>query len=199
MPASCGGRSGCAGRVTSARRKSEIHPPKHETFDVLGRTNTDPKGIVRAVDDYAVQPWGLYVARPTPGRAQFHYLESWLLPSLGLRATVFHFNPGHERDHDYYLDVGEYTPGPEVWRSEDHYLDIEVRTGVRAELADIDELLDAVRHGLLTPEVAELAIRRAVAAVDGLARNGYDLSRWLGANGMDLTWRGRGPSPDRTS
>ena len=50
----------------------------------LARTNTDPKGIVRAVDEYVVQPWGLYVARPTPGRVQFHYLESWLLPSLGL-------------------------------------------------------------------------------------------------------------------
>lgn len=174
--------------MTSFRRKSDIHPPKHETFDLAGRTNTDPKGIVRAVDEYVVRSWGLYVARPTPGRAQFHYLESWLLPSLGLRATVFHFNPGHERDHDYYLDVGEYTPGPEVWRSEDHYLDIEVRTGARAELADVDELLDAVRHGLLTPEVAELAVQRAVAAVDGLARNGYDLSRWLAGGGMELTW-----------
>lgn len=65
---------------------------------------------MRAVDEYTVHPWGLYLARPTPGRAQFHYLESWLLPSLGLRATVFHFNPSHKRDHDYYLDVGEYTP-----------------------------------------------------------------------------------------
>ncbi len=139
---------------------------------------------MRAVDEYAVQPWGLYLARPTPGRAQFHYLESWLLPSLGLRATVFHFNPGHERDHDYYLDVGEYTPGPAVWRSEDHYLDIEVRTGTRAGLADVDELLEAVRHGLLTAEVAEQAVRRAVAAVDGLARNGYDLQRWLTGYGM---------------
>ena len=46
------------------------------------------------------------MARPTPGREQFHYLESWLLPSLGLRVSVFHFNPGHERDQDYYLDVG---------------------------------------------------------------------------------------------
>jgi len=156
----------------------------------VARTNTDPKGIVRAVDEYVVHTWGLYVARPTPGRAQFHYLESWLLPSLGLRATVFHFNPGHERDHDYYLDVGEYTPGPRVWRSEDHYLDIEVRTGAGAELADVDELLDAVRHGLLTPDVAERAVRRAVAAVDGLARNGYDLSRWMAGNGMELTWRG---------
>jgi uncharacterized protein len=103
---------------------------------------------------------------------------------------VFHFNPGHERDHDYYLDVGQYTPGPDMWRSEDHYLDIGVRTGTAAELADVDELLDAVRHGLLTPAVAEQALRRAVDAVDGLARNGYDLHRWLAGNGMELTWRG---------
>jgi len=167
-----------------------MHPPKHETFDLVARTNTDPKGIVRAVDEYAVRPWGLYLARPTPGRAQFHYLESWLLPSIGLRATIFHFNPGHERDQDYYLDVGEYTPGPDVWRSEDHYLDIAVRTGTGAELADVDELLDAARLGLLTPEVAEQAVRRAVDTVDGLARNDYDLARWLAGHDMKLTWRG---------
>lgn len=146
--------------------------------------------MVRAVDEYVVQPWGLYMARPTPGRTQFHYLESWLLPALGLRATVFHFNPGHERDHDYYLDVGEYMPGTDAWHSEDHYLDIEVRTGAGAALADVDELLEALRHGLLSPEVAERAVRRTVDAVDGLARNGYDLSRWLAGKGMRLTWRG---------
>jgi uncharacterized protein len=144
---------------------------------------------VRAVDDYVVYPWGLYLARPAPGRKQFHYLESWLLPSLGLRATVFHFNAGHERDHDYYLDVGEYTPGPSVWRSEDHYLDLEVRTNAGVDLADVDELFEAVRYGLLTPEVGEQAIRRAVAAVDGLSRHGYDLQRWLAAEGMQLVWR----------
>lgn len=144
---------------------------------------------MRVVDEYAVHPWGLYVARPTPGRPQFHYLESWLLPSLGLRATVFHFNPGHERNHDYYLDVGEYTPGPTVWRSEDHYLDIEVRTGRGGELADVDELLGAVRDGLLSPVIAERAVRRAMAALDGLARNGYDLQAWLAAHGMQLSWR----------
>jgi uncharacterized protein len=144
---------------------------------------------VRAVDDYVVHPWGLYLARPTPGRKQFHYLESWLLPSLGLRATIFHFNTGHERDHDYYLDVGEYTPGPSVWRSEDHYLDLEVRTNAGVELADVDELLEAVRYGLLRPEVGEQALRRAVAAVDGLSRHGYDLQRWLATEGMQLAWR----------
>jgi predicted RNA-binding protein associated with RNAse of E/G family len=144
---------------------------------------------VRAVDEYTVHPWGLYMARPTPGRPQFHYLESWLLPALGLRATVFHFNPGHERDHDYYLDIGEYTAGETVWRSEDHYLDIEVRTGRGAELADVDELLDAVRQGMLAPGIAELAVRRAVATVDGLARQGYDLHAWLTTIGIRLSWR----------
>jgi predicted RNA-binding protein associated with RNAse of E/G family len=144
---------------------------------------------VRAVDEYAVHPWGLYIARPTPGRAQFHYLESWLLPSLGLRATVFHFNPGHERDHDFYLDVGEYTPGRDAWSSEDHYLDIEVRTGSGVEVADVDELLEAVRHGLLTPEVADQAVRRAMHTIEGLAQNGYDLQRWLAGGGIELTWR----------
>ncbi len=145
---------------------------------------------MRAVDEYRVTPWGLYMARPTPGRAQFHYLESWLLPSLGLRASIFHFNPGHERDQDYYLDVGRYSPGDSVWRSEDHYLDLVVRTGKGVELDDVDELLTAVRHGLLTPEIGEQAVRSAVDAVQGLSRHGYDLHRWLSGNGLDLTWRG---------
>jgi uncharacterized protein len=165
-----------------------IHPAKHEKFDLVARTNTDPKGFVRAVDVYTVTPWGLYMARPTPGRLQFHYLESWLLPSLGLRATVFHFNPEHEQEYDYYLDVGRYSAGPQVWQSEDHYLDLLVRTGAGVELTDVDELLDAVRLGLLTPEIAEDAVRRAVTVVAGLAQHQYDLNRWLGTLGMELTW-----------
>jgi predicted RNA-binding protein associated with RNAse of E/G family len=166
-----------------------IHPPKREIFDLLARTNTDPKGIVRAVDVYTVQPWGLYMARPTPGRAQFHYLESWLLPALGLRATIFHFNPGFERDQDFYLDVGRYTAGADVWEAEDHYLDVVVRTGKDAAVADIDELVAAVAHGLLDAHAAEQAIRTALTAVDALARHDYDLERWLTGRDMPLTWR----------
>ena len=147
---------------------------------------------MRAVDVYTVEPWGLYMARPTPGRAQFHYMESWLLPSVGLRATVFHFNPGHELNQDYYLDVGRYLAGKTLWRSVDYYLDLVVRTGVGVELSDVDELLTAVRHGLLTPEVGERAVLTAVSAIDGLSRHDYDLDRWLGANGMALTWRDGG-------
>jgi predicted RNA-binding protein associated with RNAse of E/G family len=144
---------------------------------------------VRAVDVYTLNPWGLYMARPTPGRDQFHYLESWLLPSIGLRASVFHFNAGHERDQDFYLDVGNYSPGPTVWHAEDHYLDLVVRAGQGVELTDVDELLAAVREGLLPPEAAERALMTATSAIDGLARHDYDLGRWLAHLHMVLTWR----------
>jgi predicted RNA-binding protein associated with RNAse of E/G family len=168
---------------------AHVHPPKRESFDIPARTNTDNKGIVRAVDEYVVHPWGLYMARPTPGRAQFHYLESWLLPSVGIRANVFHFNPGYEHEQDYYLDIGDITAGGTVWHTEDHYLDLVVYTSDRTELLDTDELLEAHHHGLVSTGTAESAIRKAVAAVEGLARHDHDLNGWLAAHGMHLSWR----------
>ena len=160
-----------------------MHGPKTEVFDLRTGTNTDPKGIVREVEVFTVRPWGLYMARPAPGRAQFHYLESWLLP------TNFHFNPGHERDQDFYLDIGRYTPGPDRWHAEDHYLDLVLRTGRDVALTDTDELVAAAGEGLLAGDDVERAIRTAVATVDGLARHGYDLDRWLTGHGVTLTWR----------
>lgn len=166
-----------------------IHPPKHETFDLLAHTNTDPKGIVRAVDVYTVQPWGLYMARPAPGRAQFHYLESWLLPSLRIRATVFHWNPGYERDQDFYLDIGEITADTDSWQWVDHYLDLVVRNGHPTELVDVDELLEAHQLGLVPAQTAVQAIQAATAAVEGLASHNHDLRAWLSSNAMDVWWR----------
>ncbi|MGB2721702.1 MAG: DUF402 domain-containing protein, partial [Rhodococcus sp. (in: high G+C Gram-positive bacteria)] len=95
---------------TSAGAHTVVHAPKHETFDLVAKTNVDPKGFVRVVDEYRVEPWGLYMARPSD-HAHFDYLESWLLPALGLRASVFHYLPAHARDQDYYVDIGEYTAG----------------------------------------------------------------------------------------
>lgn len=166
-----------------------MHPPKREIFDLTTGTNTDPKGFVREVDEYRLLPWGLYMARPTPGRPQFHYLESWLLPALGLRANVFHFNPGYERDQDHYLDVGTITAGPDRWTTEDHYLDLVVQTGRGTEMVDVDELLEAHHHGLLSTEATEEALRTAVRAVAGLAAHGHDLGAWLASTGVELSWR----------
>lgn len=167
------------------------HPPKVETFDLAARTNTDPKGIVRDVEEYRRTPFGLYLARPTPGRAQFHYLESWLLPALGLRVTDFWFNPGHERDQDFYLDVVSVEAGADRWTAKDLYLDLVLRTGKDVAVLDADELVAAVAAGLLTRREAGRAIDTAVGTVDALARHGYDLLRWLAGLDMDLTWRRR--------
>jgi len=144
---------------------------------------------VRAVDEYRLHPWGLYMARPTPGRAQFGYLESWLLPELGLRANVFHFNPGHERDQDFYLDVGEIRVGPECWESEDHYIDLVVRTGRGTEMVDVDELFEAHAHGLLSTETSQAAVHCAITAIKGLSDHGHDLNAWLTSIGVQLTWQ----------
>ncbi|CAN5290885.1 DUF402 domain-containing protein [soil metagenome] len=129
------------------------------------------------------------MARPAPGRAQFHYLESWLLPTLGLRATIFHWNPGHERDQDFYLDIAEITVAGDIWQTIDHYLDLVVHTGQRTELLDVDELLEALQMGLIGPETAGAAILTAMATIEGLARHDHDLHGWLASNAMDLSWR----------
>lgn len=64
-----------------------------------------------------------------------------------------------------------------------------VRTGRGVELCDVDELLTAVRAGLLPQEAGEQAMQTAAAAIDGLARHDYDLDRWLTTKGMALSWR----------
>lgn len=167
-----------------------VHAPKVEYFDVPGLTNTDPKGFVRPVDEYRVEEWGLYMARPSD-HPQFDYLQSWLLPSLGLRASIFHYLPGHVRDQTYYVDVGEFVAGEDVWTSVDHYLDIVVRTGRGFDFLDADELVEARVESHLDTATVELAMNRSVVAVAGLAAHDYDLDAWLASLGMPTSWRPR--------
>ncbi|WP_236796902.1 DUF402 domain-containing protein [Amycolatopsis sp. GM8] len=172
-----------------AEHAGTIHPPKIETFDVAAGTNTDPKGTVREVEEYRVEPFGLYMARPAPGRAQFHYLESWLLPDLGLRLTDFWFSPGYERDQDFYLDVVTVDRDGEVWRATDWYLDIVLREGRDLEVLDSDELLAASAAGLLSQSDARGALEIAYTTVAGLAAHDCKLRDWLSTMDIELTWR----------
>lgn len=164
------------------------HPPKHETFDLDAHTNTDPKGFLRQVDEYRVEPWGLYMARPADHQ-RFHYLESWLLPALGLRVSVFHFTPGNEQEWEFYVDIGDFPDGGRLWRSEDHYLDLLVSTGRGTELLDVDELLDAALAGLIDRRTADAAVHNAAFAIDGIAAHGHDLLAWLAAHGAPIRFR----------
>ncbi|WP_410672420.1 DUF402 domain-containing protein [Amycolatopsis sp. cmx-4-68] len=168
---------------------AELHPPKVEIFDPAARVNIDPKGIHREVEEYREEPFGLYLARPTPGRAQFHYLESWLLPGLGLRLTDFWFAPGHERDQDFYLDVVRVRRDGPHWIATDLYVDLVLKDKLSLRVIDTDELLEAHAAGLLTAEDAEYALKTTYAAVEGLAAHGYDLTAWLAAKDITLTWR----------
>lgn len=164
------------------------HQPKRETFDTTAMTNVDPKGFVREVETYETTDFGLYLARPAD-HPQFGYLESWLLPALGLRATIFHFRPGFERDQDRYIDIGQYRADGTVWHSVDLYLDLSVRTGRGLDLLDADELAEALAEGVLDVERGAWAIDRASTAAIGIATHGYDFDAWVASLGIDLHWR----------
>lgn len=168
-----------------------IHQPKVEVFDIAAGTNTDPKGFVREVDEYRVEPFGLYLAREMPGHREFAYIESWLLPSLGVRATDFWMRPGHGRDQDFYLDIVDITVDGDRWRTVDHYLDIVVRSGRGLDVLDGDELAGALQAGLIDAGTAQRALHIAFRTVDGLAAHGYDLGAWLATHGMALSWKRR--------
>jgi uncharacterized protein len=169
-----------------------MHAPKVETFDVRARTNTDPKGFVRPVDEYRIEPFGLYLARPMQDHPRVAWIESWLLPELGIRVTDWGWKPGHERDQDFYLDVVDISrDGPDelVWRTVDHYLDIVVRTGRDSTVLDLDEFIAAVALGLLEPAAAERALTTSYRVLTGLGAHRHDLGAWLAELGIELSWR----------
>lgn len=168
---------------------SEIHPPRIEYFDLAAQTNTDRDGRVRPVDRMYVKPWGLYMARATEV-PRLPVMESWLIPALSLRASIFHYQPRAEHDQDFYLDIGEFGPvGPQLWRAEDHYLDILVHTGRSSRLIDIDELIAANTAGLLDLPKTIAAVNRAMHVIDGIASHGHDFEQWAAAAGVPLSWR----------
>lgn len=168
-----------------------MHPPKIVTFDVPAGINIDTKGVERAVDEYRVTPFGLYMSRAMVARPTAHWMESWLLPDLGLCVTDWWWNPGHARDQDFYLDVCEIVRDGDRWLLTDHYLDIVVRQRRSAEVIDVDEFVAAVALGLIDPATAEAALHRTHRAIDGLAAHGHDLDAWLASMAITLTWRPR--------
>ena len=165
----------------------DLHPVKQETFDTVSKTNVDPKGFLREVDTFRVTDFGLYMARgANPPR--FGYLESWLLPKLGLRANIFHFREGVEEEQEYYFDVADIDVDGDVWTTRDLYVDLVSNTGTPIDVLDIDELAAATSAGLITAEEAEKAIDFTLNAVEGITRHSDDPMEWLRTLGIELTW-----------
>ncbi len=171
---------------------AEPHPPKREVFDVPAMTNTDNKGFVRPVREYRATEYGLYMSR-TADHPRFSHLETWLLPSLGLRANIFHFTARHREGQRLYLDVGRFY-GPDDhgrWHALDWYLDLIDVPGTPLELIDVDELFDAHTAGLVSTGEATEAVTIAVRALTGAAITG-GIQTWLDSQaGEPLTWLDR--------
>lgn len=165
----------------------DLHPIKCETFDPKSKTNVDPKGFRRQVDTYRETPFGLYMARGAD-HPKFGYLESWLLPELGLRANIFHYRDGVEDREDIYIDVVDINIEDGVWTTRDLYVDLVWNSGDGIEVVDIDELAAATSAGLISADDAEKAIESTLAAVEGITRYGDNPSAWMKAKGIDIDW-----------
>ncbi|MDO4910475.1 MAG: DUF402 domain-containing protein [Corynebacterium sp.] len=170
-----------------------LHPVKEEKFDLSKSVNKDPKGFLRDVDVFRVTDFGLYMARGAD-HPKFGYVESWLLPELGLRANVYHYRNdadsgvGDGGKEQFYIDVADISVDGDIWSTRDLYVDLLANDGVPVEVLDIDELAAATSAGLITAEEAERAIENTLAAVEGITRHRDSLLDWLAANGYTLDW-----------
>ncbi|ANE03682.1 DUF402 domain-containing protein [Corynebacterium crudilactis] len=165
----------------------DLHPVKQEIFNTEESVNTDPKGFLREVDIFKVTDFGLYMARGA-NHPKFGYLESWLLPDLGLRANIFHFRKGVNERQDFYIDVAEIMVEDNIWTTRDLYVDLVSVCGEPVTVMDIDELAAATSAGLITADDAERAIDATLNAVEGITRHGDDPMQWLRSKGIELTW-----------
>ncbi|QDZ43508.1 DUF402 domain-containing protein [Corynebacterium sp. sy039] len=166
---------------------TDLHPIKKEIFDTTTLINIDPKGIERQVDIFRNTNDGLYMARGA-NHPQFGYLESWLLPRVGLRANIFHYRPNIVRREDLYFDLVSITEHEGIWQTRDLYLDLLWTRGNPVRIDDVDELMAAIAAGFIDAVEAEKAINNALSAVDGIARNDDDPLRWLSAIGFNVSW-----------
>ena len=165
----------------------DLHAVKEETFDLGADINVDPKGFRREVENYRLTDDGLYMARGAD-HPRFGYLESWLLPSLGLRVNIFHFRPEMEVDQEFYIDIADIQVDGNTWRTRDLYVDLVSTTGTPLEVLDIDELSAATSAGLISAQEAERAIENTLRAVEGITRHGDDVMAWLESLGISLQW-----------
>ncbi|QLY33785.1 DUF402 domain-containing protein [Nocardia huaxiensis] len=176
------------GRIKGNSHPSAPHKPRLEFFNLAELSWTDHHGYLHPVERLHAESWGLYMERKVDN-PRFHYIESWLLPALSLRVTVYHLRPGHDRGQTYYLDIGEFGPvESKKWRAEAHYLHVVARPGQAPELLGIDELLAAHAAGHFDTVQTHRAIERAAAVVDGIAGCDHDVDRWLALQGVQLTW-----------
>ncbi len=155
---------------------------RHDTAARMHHTNTGD----RPVDVYQEHPHGLFVARPFTQHPRIAYWQAHLLPALGVQVCRYTLHAG--RPFDYYIDIARITRSGAVWELRDHYLDVLVWGGLRAEIVDTDELVASVHAGLIEQGEALQAVESLHRVLNGLARHHYDVNAWLAESGVTLEW-----------
>ncbi len=163
-------------------------PPKIERHYLAQRAHHTNTGV-RAVEQYQLHRAGLFVCRAFVAHPRIRAWQAHLLPDLGLQVCRYDFHG--PREHDYYLDLATITVSGGVWEMHDHYLDVLLWEGSRAEVVDHDEFLAAVRAGHLSAQQARKVQAQAEALLTGLAQHGHDLHAYLAAQGVSLSWAER--------
>lgn len=168
---------------------SAAHPPKTESFDIDGSSNTDPKGFIRQVDKWGQHDGMLYMARPAD-HPRFGYLESWLIPPLDLRVNRFHFRDGEGGrfpGQDLYVDIALIDRDDLQWRTTDLYVDLVTYAGGRWEVLDLEELGDALLAGHIDATTAARALESSQRLINGMLDEG-GVDGWLTTQGFHLSW-----------
>lgn len=163
-----------------------MHAVKVERHDTAARQHFTNTGV-RPVDTYREHPHGLFVARPFVAHPRIRHWQAHLLPELGIQLCRYQWHTGQL--YDYYIDIASISRSGPLWEVRDHYLDILLWDGERAEVVDTEELSASLRAGLLGQEEALAAVERLHRVLNGLGQHGYRLDAWLAACGIELSWQ----------
>lgn len=158
-----------------------------ETFHATTGILTLASGEHCQVDESREENGCLYLRRRL-GTATFPYVESWLIPDLGLRTSCYHHSASEPLPSVYNIAVVEITHDHDLWTARDLYVDLVTSPGRPVTVCDFDELSTAATANLVSPAETDKAIERTLGAIDGISRHHDDAMAWLGERGYRLTW-----------
>lgn len=120
---------------------------------------------------------GLWFERPMVGHQDYAYLEALLVPHMGIQVCRYTRHVGEDW-FDWYIDIVEASRDDAVWVATDLCADVLLREGQAYRVVDLDELVQAVSSGQMSPEQCNHALRSLQHLCNHLNNSAFTLS-WL--------------------